>query len=642
MDFISANTIYYTSKSYNNLESIVRKILVTLSVILAVTTLVTHFSQLVGIQYSLYCYLLFTIYVLIVAYFSRDFVIQLKEYIVSGENKKYALILLFTCLVGAILGLLSYRADADDFYYIPNVTFYIQNPQKNLDFERHFLFGVQDTNSYLWATAVPYEYGRSVLSYIFGIDYLDIYYFFTGTIFGFLIPASHFFLISQFTDDTKSTVLASLVSFSVLLLMGDTHATPGNYSLTRAYQGKSLLFIIGIPIFISSSLELLREFSFRSWLLVFSISTGLIGVSGSSSFLLFLLSLIILLSTLTTRYYTEGSIKIYHISKYAFSYISTLIYVVLFSLAYIILGSHSLGVESSGINVPTSFMNHYSRFFNPNQPVTFFVVSISTAASLIVISNRLRLFFVIWVSLLFVLVNPISDVLLIEYVTSKAYWRIFYISPLFIFMGISSLYISQVINSKYKQYEKYIWSSFLVISIIAHFPWFSSSTFKHKHHGEDTSLKTSQFQLQWFPLKYPLPGDYKAAKQIAEVTPKGPMLAPWSVGALVAIVDSGFLQARIRSEGIRVWSKSLSRAERRIKASKFIGGKDVGSNYFLDLLNESKICSIVIKNGTKNAKKSKKIVLKKGYSKTEKGNIKKYDVFFDKDRCKSKDSEKKN
>lgn len=104
-------------------------------------------------------------------------------------------------------------------------------------------------------TSNPYEYLNALIAVGFCLDFLSVYYLIMPGISGFMIPIAIFLAIVHFSDDERSSIVGTLLTVFVLLLLGETHRTFGNFSFVRIFQGKSILLSIGVPLFIGFSIK---------------------------------------------------------------------------------------------------------------------------------------------------------------------------------------------------------------------------------------------------------------------------------------------------------------------------------------------------------------------------------------------------
>jgi hypothetical protein len=203
----------------------------------------------------------------------------------------------------ALLALLSFRPDSDDYYYVPNAVHALSNPSEPLGFFVHGLLPANNTAivSYNYATSLPFEYLSAVLAYFLDVEYLSVYYFAMPMLVSAVIVAALIYLTGQFRLDPLATVLGCIVAFGLLLLMGETHRSYGNFTVTRAFQGKTLLLSGGIPLLAAATIEFFRRPNLSVWFLLIATTTAMVGASSSAIILLPLLAVILIIAIAVSR-----------------------------------------------------------------------------------------------------------------------------------------------------------------------------------------------------------------------------------------------------------------------------------------------------------------------------------------------------
>ncbi len=543
--------------------------------LLAGSTVLTHGFQLLGFSFQAYSWTLallsgvLTAVVLSAQRWRRNFELERRDlWILSG--------LIVLCLVGGVIAVLSYRPDLDDYYYAPNAVYYLQHPDAAMGFGVHFINSKTHITSLSWGTSLPYEYARAAFAYLAGLDFLSVYYFVTAGIVGGSIPLSYFYLLGQFTNNNVKSLFSSFIAISILLLMGDTHRSPGNFAFVRAFQGKALLLSAGIPIIAGATIEFFRRRSIQSWLLLFATTTGLVATSASAAVILPALGSVVGLALLLQQESWREVLR--------YSLVYGLSYAYLFSYAACILmySADNLGVNSP-VNEgwPTSFWGHIDFFVNRNQPVTPLFITAGTGMAILNLGEEWRRIFWIWalVSILIYL-NPIVADFHIKYITSpNIYWRMAYIYPVIVAVGAIGFWSYDWLRAFSQRMQAGILGIAMVAMVAAHIPWFSSSSL--------------QSNMQWFPLKYPVHGDLGVAERVAEEAPAGGMLAPFSLSGPIVMVSSDHPQMRVRSDGVLLWL-GKKQAERRIGASKYGEGSGGTLRDFQEVAEDRSVCSVVV------------------------------------------------
>jgi len=298
---------------------------------------------------------------------------------------KAAFLLILTGVICSTIALISHNSDGDDFYYLPNVVYMLDNPNTPMGHEIHFLDGgpACEIISHSWGTSKAFEYMQGAFSYISGINFLSIYYLLTPAIISFFIPLALYYLLSFFSNKPVNKAIGVFLTQGIIFLLGETHRTYGNFSVTRAFQGKTLLLAVGIPFCAGLTLHYLKKPSRHVWFMSLISITALTGASSSALVLLpFLAIVIIMASSLTSKLYNR---TINRSLVYSLSFIFLILYglYLMFSLQ-VELGIHSPVNQGW----PKNFTGHLLLMFNIYRPNTLAILFLSSTYSLIFLSEK--------------------------------------------------------------------------------------------------------------------------------------------------------------------------------------------------------------------------------------------------------------
>lgn len=469
-------------------------------------------------------------------------------------------LVLVLAVIGAILALAINRPDPDDFYYVPNAVYHLQHPADPMNFDIHYLaFDGAPPTSALWGTSGPYEYAQAALARFLKLDFLSVYYLISPALIGFMIPIAFFLATCCFTDSTRNAARGVLVFTCVALLLGETHWAFGNISFARAFQGKIILFSIGIPSFVSFSFDYFEKPTISSWFVLFCISTSMVGVSTSSSWLLPALALVLGLSFVITSRNRLQTISMLP------RYFGTLLYGILFVAMNFRLAAGALGIGSVlNAGWPTTFRGYAGLLVNFGVPLTPLISCVSLIVSLMLLSQERRNFVASWTALTGVIfVNPVVAPLLIRFV-SNAYWRFFYISPFPLVISIAAASLLDTKSPRLADRRGLIPKATLatLLALVLFLP-----------RGSVLSEASVDVGLPAYKLPE---GPLDTAKKALTMLAPGPMLAPGELAGISVMLDSRYPALRIREDGVRLWLSEAGRlndAELRIKASDYLDGR---------------------------------------------------------------------
>jgi len=198
-----------------------------------------------------------------------------------------------------------------------------------------------------------------------------------------------------------------------------------------------------------------------------------------------------------------------------------------------------------------------------------------------------RKFVLAWIVAAIVLfLNPIIAPFIIKYVTTpNIYWRLFYIYPLVLLLGLTGALLFEYTNKFSKSARTGLISGVVLSLFIAHFLPFT------------TSVLYLRADLGW-PRYKMSPTIEKYAKDVIANTPEGPMLAPLPLGGVIAMLNSNYPQMRVFNEVERAWFGERgmsSEINKRICASEFVNGdKPDCLQAFNSLLEYNNLHSVVI------------------------------------------------
>ncbi len=577
--------IVATNSQQHNSTIILTKVLLGLLVgVLAACTILTHFSQVLGLAFQTYAIIGITLTAslsIIAVLFAHQ---RLKK--ARNRDSKALLLLISGGVLCATLALVSHRSNTDDYYYVPNVVYMLDNPSDSMGFDVHFLDGGKNCNivSYSWGTANAFEYTQGAIARILGVDFLSVYYLLGPALISFLIPFALYYALSHFSERAIVTATSVLITIGVVLLLGETRLTFGRFSLTRAYQGKTFLLAVGIPFFVGVTISFFKSPSVYCWAMLFATTTAMVGATASAIPVLLTLALVLTIANLFSSEFKHQKALNY------LAYFMSFGYVALYALFLIANPASDSGFDSF-VNQgwPTTFYGHLEFFIYTRKPLTPIVVGFSSFVALYLTSGKQRRFLMTWIAAVTILfLNPLIAPIIMKYLTPpNIYWRLFYTYPFPLVIGISVIYLiskMETLTTKGRFTTMALTTLFLVG---AHFLPFSTSVFRYN----------TAFRI---PPGYKLPMEtVKVAREIISQTPTGTMLAPPGLSGIIPMLDSKYPQVRVRTEGVYLWLDNCGKRELatiRIGASEFIGGHASSFSDFQELLSseEEIIRSIVI------------------------------------------------
>jgi hypothetical protein len=491
-------------------------------------------------------------------------------------------VLLLASVASSGLTLLCKVSSRDDYYYAPNPVHHLAHPGEAMGYSVHGLVSnsAELFTSLHWSTAIAFEYVQAAWAYGIGGHFLTVYHVLTPVILAALVPWDLYALFCVWRPASTATALAVAATMLLLLCMGDTLRAPGNYFLLRLYQGKTVGFVLGIPLFVTFACRYLAEcdgppWRSRDWWCVSGLTTWMVGTTTASIVIYPPLAAALAIAHLSSsrdwRQLTRS-----HSWRPVAGLIAAHGYLVVYGLILWAFSSGEASLESA-VNQrwPRDLAGHARFFWNPEQLVTPLVLGAATAASLWVSSASTRRFLVAWWAVILAgFLNPWLAPLWIEHVTtSNVYWRWFYLLPLLPSLGLAWSALFQRLSGETRHSGWVLGGG--VLGLLALAVLFSPSSALRR--VESVGI-----------LGYRIPpGLEDTANRIIRASPPGPMLAPKRLSGVIPMLSADRPQMRLRNDGVRYWLEergAAEDAERRIQASDFVGGAGSGEDAFRALV----------------------------------------------------------
>jgi hypothetical protein len=534
-----------------------KQIVTTLLSAFSGVALLTYLAQTIGLSFRVYA--IIGLILILIAFGGGGYgVFRLWR---TAQHRDIAdlIILCLLCLAGSLIVLTINRPETDDFYYVPNAVFHLLNPDRGMDWNIHYLYIPENSvQSFFWATATPFEYSQTIVAHFLGMEYLRVYYVLTPALVGFLIPLAYYYVLSRFSHNTSYAILGAFLIIGMMLLLGETVRTVGNMYFARAFQGKAIFLSIGVPWFIAMSRDHFEKPSFSSvWCLV-ATNIAMIGITSTAIVFLPLLALVLAIS----EFFVTNNVKGYW--RTSILYFSPLLYILVFAAITLNYSQTYLGA-SSVVNGgwPRTLLGHANFFYNPQLPLTPILAALFTITVFIFSSGYIRKYLFVWVfSSLILILNPLSADFLINHVTSpNIYWRLFYILPFPLVVGLSVVAFCERFNLNFAIPKGKAVVAFLLASVtLLQILFWNASVFSPK---DAPGTSWAGYKLEDYNLA--------PARKIIAIAPPGVMLAPPGIGGTVAMLSDKYPQIRIRNDAENLWLGED--AEMRILSSDFVGGE---------------------------------------------------------------------
>jgi hypothetical protein len=523
---------------------VARLILVWVTSIFALLTVLTHISQIFGIPFNVYVMIgALTTVIVSAAVLWRN--IPLIKSLAAAADRRVSVFLLLCCVFGALLALVSYRSSTDDAVYLPNAVYYMENPETPMGFAVHFMdFGKNEPPVSYHRFSLPFEYVQALTATATHLNLLTVYYILAPALFGFMIPLVWFYLLSRFTKSAYAAVFGALLICVCLLLMGGQYRSYGNFAFNRIFQGKTVVFAIGIPLFTALTIDYFRVASLRTWLYLLALSTALIGCSVGSTVLVPLLAIVLAMAG-SIAYLRGVKRRIIH----GVLYLGSLVYPAVYAASILLYSVDQLGTGTA-VNSsfwPRSFLAQATWVLG--DPAVIVLMVLGTIAATIFLKKENRTFLGIWfVAIIVLYLNPVVSPFLIEHVTTpNIYWRLFYLLPFPLVIGLSGVALISHLENQDLKWRLHIPGMVILALLLAHVP---SSVFRYQ-------LVIPTFEVDYGPrhrtgLQWPgykIARSYKLARNVLDIAPpEGTMLAPKLISCMVAMQTARYKHVCYRED----------------------------------------------------------------------------------------------
>jgi hypothetical protein len=137
------------------------------------------------------------------------------------------------------------RSDLDDAFYVAVSAFSSSNPESSL-LNADPMLGENDLPllfpSYRFSS---FELLSGALGYLLSVPAMDAYYIYQLPLWIIASIAANFLLTRELIP--KHWLMAGVIALFLILLLGETHRSPANFSFARIFQGKAVFLSVVVP-----------------------------------------------------------------------------------------------------------------------------------------------------------------------------------------------------------------------------------------------------------------------------------------------------------------------------------------------------------------------------------------------------------
>lgn len=200
-----------------------------------------------------------------------------------GCSRKQRWLLVGLSLLCAVAVATAHRGDADDAFYVNLSVWAADHPHAPL-LAGDTLHGFDGIPMSLPVfKLLSYEILQGGIAWLAGVPALRVVHVWMPTLMALLIPLAWARLARLLLP--KQWLLAVALVVAQLLLLGDGHASSGDFGLLRLQQGKSVLLLILLPLAVSYGLTFGSSPSRSRWLKLAAVQISAVGLSTSGLWL---------------------------------------------------------------------------------------------------------------------------------------------------------------------------------------------------------------------------------------------------------------------------------------------------------------------------------------------------------------------
>ena len=404
--------------------------------VLALWVITIHTAQILGVSFLNLCILFSVIIVPLLILLAKKYFSEFKNSpaIIRDNEQHTIIILLLLAFIGSAISLGAIRPNHDDVDYISRAIYFLENYNEPVDLlTRHDYGLIQFTLYSVLGIFGTINLFCAYLALILQQPFLHIYHLFLPALGGAMIPLAWFLAFSKFSEKTISAALAATAVCVFLSIDGGSHHSFGNFSFVRIWQGKAILMSIVVPLFTAFTLDYFRMPTFSRWSRLFLLLVTCTGLTSMAAFFMpFLGGLLGFSYCCAHGERWKGSLK------KLFWYLSSYMYLLSASLyCYINMNETRMSYIGSWWWFPKTFYGQFKLVFIDSLSYPVIALVLFTILSIVAIERSYRTFLISWILLCVTLfLNPIVFPFVTKITTFNAYWRLFYLLPFPLVVGL--------------------------------------------------------------------------------------------------------------------------------------------------------------------------------------------------------------
>ncbi len=508
---------------------------------------------------------------------------------IEGDNPPVTAVLAVLCLVCGVLALLAIRPDSDDTHYWGGrIVYFVENASVPLDLNYHDYAVLNFPVYYPVNFAHTIDLFPGYFARVLGCSVLDAGHFLLPFLGGAFIPLAYYLVLSRFRSNPLAVIVGVAAVVAWLCLDGGGHRSHGNFALTRIWQGKCFLISAIVPLFVAFSMDWFAKGSTYNWLKLFLLGVLAAGLSGTALFLVPVLSVLLAAGHLLAEGLSWKTLRS------TFGYFVSLAYLAGTAL-YVrstVDPAHMayLGFTEPGVPL-RSIWAQYHMVFGSLLTYSSKAFWAAALAGILLLRGSHRRFLLGWIlAAAFLVFNPLVLPPITEHLTTvTGYWRLFYILPFPLTVGIAFMEIAA-------RKKGLAFGHSLAVVLLLFVAVLAANLAER---WDLTRTKVTVFGKLSVGLGHKIdPGVERDLREIMEAAIAGPMLSPVRYSSVISLYTNRFPQVVVRRYFLMHSCLANGQGElgrSRVRAWEYVSGDAaVGLDDLRKLLADHRLKNVVI------------------------------------------------
>lgn len=519
--------------------------------------------------------------------------IKFSHHLPRFRINKYIVALLFISSLLLLFSTIVYKPDLDDvsFFHRAYVQFYNWLSPIYTYETSYNQIGLPPLSILHLLTS--YEYFCLFLSSLLFMDPVLVYQNIMPAIFSFLLPIVYFCIFKTFGLKNKNALLATVLTALFLLIDGNLQRSFGNISFIRLWQGKKVLWTLGIPLYFVTVYRFLHYPSIITYLSITMIGISAIGLSNSGIYLAPVLIISVFIAYSLNELLDKNKTYVRTFCPQVLLIVLSNFYCLIITLSIIcrwLPTPQNTGAWTEGW--PQYWLDNIRLVIGSNTSLMRDLL-ILFVLPWISLSIKKARFLIIYSSVLVLLCfNPLLGPLWMKIILPGSYWRLVYLLPLPFCVGLLINYFqSKTFYSVKRNLLEFVFKTIIfllvIISVLTAHQWTTFSPNKAKYK---------------YPLEYKFDSEkeLRFCQSVKHLISNKNLLAPVQIVSILPLLNPTVRLEVSRSGSIYYFNEIGNPAEgtRRWNAYMFIAAKEsspICEGDFISSIRKG-VNSIIIEN----------------------------------------------